>query len=503
MAQTPSLTFLCLIGLSLILPPVLSAQSQFDNVEVRKLGEHINADGDNRIDAISPDGSMMFVSRTRARQKTSDVYYATRQQNGWSALQLLRGEINDSTNNFIGGITADGQTIAVARAGEIAFSRKVAGVWQSPIDAVIDSFYTDADILNFALSPDGKTLVMALERDDSFGETDLYQSYLQADGSWSTPMNLGAHVNTKGMESGPTFSSDGSTVYYSSDGHKGLGQFDLYSTARIDAEKWSAATHLGNKINSKSNEQFFIVAPDQRHAYFTSDRSDRKYDEIYEVQLTPSDSGIRLMGKIVDAGTGKGIRGRFEFDLLPSNIHVSVDSSSASGEYALHLPYLAKYQMRITADGYFPVTEIIGFDRYEERRLIERDITMKPIKAGAPIELRGVEFESGSAELTAASRPALMQIKKVLEEHPEFYAVKLEGYTDNVGEWEDNLKLSQARADRVREWLIEAGIPADRLSAVGHGEAMPVRTNDTAAGRQANRRVEILFMDPVISDPRH
>lgn len=206
------------------------------------------------------------------------------------------------------------------------------------------------------------------------------------------------------------------------------------------------------------------------------------------------DTGLTLIGRISDEITKAPIVARIEFDLQPSNILVAFDSSNGAGRFSIELPYLAKYQMRVTANDYFPVTLTIGFDRYEERRVIERDIRMKPLRPGAVIDLVGITFETGSATLTQASRPALNAVKQLLLDRPGM-RVEISGHTDNVGEADANRALSLARAETVVQYLIDGGIDSKRLMARGHGETIPVASNKTERGREANRRVEFFVID--------
>jgi OmpA-OmpF porin, OOP family len=340
--------------------------------------------------------------------------------------------------------------------------------------------------------------VMALDRDDSYGETDLYISRSLGWNKWSAPQNAGREINTRGFESGPSFSPDGTTLYFSSTGLSGYGAYDLFSATVLSSGGFSGARNLGKAINSDQNEQFFVLHPDGVHAYFTSDRAGTDGDDVFEIRLAPVDTGITFTGKVTDGITGSRIVARFEFELLPSNIKVVLDSSSADGSFEFVLPYLAKYQMRITSIDHFPVTEIIGFDRYAETRIINRDISMVPLRTGKPIDLVGINFETGSAQLTESSRPALNAVRDLLVQRP-LMKVEISGHTDNVGESEANRALSLARAEAVVRYLVDAGIDQARMIAKGFGETKPVASNHNEKGREANRRVEFSIIDPKAS----
>jgi OmpA-OmpF porin, OOP family len=492
-------------------PQIVVAQGSYDpkfeNVEVRRLGSEINSPDHEQVDAVSPDGTMLFISRTPNGGR-SDVYVASQNtgrirmsdhpgDQGWSRAELLHDEINDSSNNFIGGITTNGDMIAVGREGQIAISRKFNGVWQTPDLVRIDSFYTYADFLSFALSPDGRSLVMALERDDSFGETDLYLSRLRPDSTWTVPLRLGKEINSKHVESGPTFSPHGSTLYFSSNRPRGFGGYDLYSvqfkTSDLDGRSslvMPEAVNLGPKLNSQSNEQFLVTGPDSLRAYFTSDRiGGAGRDDIYEVILSPQETGLTITGTVRDEVTREPIAASIEIDLLPSRINIAVDSSDDEGFYSFQLPYLAKYEMRITGTDYLPAVELVAISKVSTKRVIERDLYLSPLKPGVPIELKGIYFETGSATLTESSRPALDAVMKLLVKRPNM-RVAITGHTDNVGDAEKNRELSLARAQAVVAYLVEQGIHSDRMVSIGFGETKPRASNKTEKGRQQNRRVE-------------
>src|SRR5690242_5389329 len=110
--------------------------------------------------------------------------------------------------------------------------------------------------------------------------------------------------------------------------------------------------------------------------------------------------------------------------------------------------------------------------------------------------LQKVYFEFDAATILPRSYPLLDQIAAVMEEHPEITHVRVEGHTDNIGTAEYNQNLSQARAEAVRAYLVEAGVEPNRLSASGFGYSRPIDSNDTEEGRAKNRRVEFLIAPP-------
>jgi OmpA-OmpF porin, OOP family len=211
-------------------------------------------------------------------------------------------------------------------------------------------------------------------------------------------------------------------------------------------------------------------------------------------QEIKQDTGLTFTGRIIDATTKRPIIARFEFELQPSSIKVAVDSSLSDGSFLIELPYLAKYGLRITADGYFPVTEMIGVSRFDQKKRIERNYSLTSLALGTAIDLQGITFETASSTLTDASQPALQAVKDLLLSNPTMRA-EIAGHTDNVGDAEVNRRLSFERATSVVDYLIGEGIEPHRLIAKGFGESKPVATNATEKGREANRRVEFYILD--------
>ena len=144
------------------------------------------------------------------------------------------------------------------------------------------------------------------------------------------------------------------------------------------------------------------------------------------------------------------------------------------------------------ADQFFDAAAaVVGPDNVVNNYIVRPDA---PAVDGAVQVEQAVEFDSGSAVINEAYFPTLELAVAVMGLNPQA-ALVIEGHTDNVGSDEDNLVLSQARADAVVEYLADRGVEADRLQAVGVGEAEPVADNDTADGRFLNRRIEFDIVD--------
>jgi OmpA-OmpF porin, OOP family len=168
-------------------------------------------------------------------------------------------------------------------------------------------------------------------------------------------------------------------------------------------------------------------------------------------------------------------------------------SDPVTGEYKIVLPYGKQYSMRAVAPSF--ISEGGNIDLREAKGFQEikgRELTLIPIEVGRAVRLNNIFFDVGKATLRDESFPELDRMVATFNENPKM-AIEVGGHTDNTGSNEINLKLSQDRADAVREYFIGKGIEPDRVASKGYGEAKPVASNDTEEGKQTNRRVEFVI----------
>ncbi|HEX9956154.1 MAG TPA: OmpA family protein, partial [Fibrella sp.] len=206
-----------------------------------------------------------------------------------------------------------------------------------------------------------------------------------------------------------------------------------------------------------------------------------------------------LSGKVIDQKTGKPIAARITYQTLPDGAEAGETTSDpTTGEYKIILPYGQKYTMRAIAPDFIAEGEnvdLTGGPADKKKGLQEikgQELKLIPIEIGRSVRLNNIFFDTGKSILRDESAPELDRMVVVMNENPKL-AVELGGHTDNTGSNEINAKLSQDRADAVREYLIGKGIEPDRIASKGYGETKPVSTNDTDAGRQQNRRVEFVI----------
>jgi hypothetical protein len=281
-----------------ILPFVASGQV-WDFSTPEKLAANVNSEYEEAFPLLGPDGRTLYFSRILYPQNQggkfsgSDIWVSSLdpKKQVWSKASHP-DNINDKGNNAVVGINSNGQTVYILnttgaqRPNGIYFSKKTGNAWSRPELIPIENF-DPKGFLGFYVSPDFDVLFISMRGEDSRGEEDLYVSTKTSAGLWSRPKNLGSSVNTPGFEISPFLSADKKRLYFSSNGHQGFGDADIFYCDRLynSWDTWSAPRNLGEKLNSKSFDGYFSLYGDSI-AYFSSNRA-AKYADIYKVKVVP------------------------------------------------------------------------------------------------------------------------------------------------------------------------------------------------------------------------
>ena len=493
-------------------PPVAAPAdcSTFMMGERENLGACINSASPELSPLSSPDGRTLYFDRKRHPDNTGgtddndEIWFSTLQPDGsWGPARNVGAPLNTARNDWVVSVLPDGNTLLVAntynrdgsKGNGVSITRRTRDGWAFPEALDIDDFYNDSRYVSYFLSPDGRSLLMALERNDTEGDQDLYVSFLQDDESWSAPLNLGDIVNTSGTETSPFMAADGQTLYFSSNGHGGLGGYDVFVTRRQDDSwtRWSEPENLGPTINTAGGELGFAIPARGDYAYLSTGGSGSiGADDIVRVALPEAarpEPVVLVRGRTLDRDTGEPVGATVTYEALDGAGRGRAYSNPATGEYQIVLPAGSTYGFQASADGYYP--ESVGVDlttltAYEER---DQDLTLAPLAVGAKVRLTNLFFDTAQATLRPESRAELNRLAAFLRGTPGV-TLEIAGHTDSEGSDASNQRLSERRAQAVVDFLTEAGIAASRLTVRGYGEAQPVATNDTAEGRQQNRRVE-------------
>jgi outer membrane protein OmpA-like peptidoglycan-associated protein len=206
-----------------------------------------------------------------------------------------------------------------------------------------------------------------------------------------------------------------------------------------------------------------------------------------QLEATEEEFLVFVSVKDFDDKAIEGAKIFFDGDKTKKSFH---GITNAQGTFQILLPKGETYSIR-----YKDFSKVVDYNKIElpsQQGIYEVEVFIK-YKPSRVIVLENVLFDTGKATLKASSYPALNDIVEILTMKPKMI-IEIGGHTDNVGTKESNQKLSQARAESVRNYLISKGIKANRITAVGYGQEKPVADNSTAEGRQKNRRTEVTIL---------
>jgi outer membrane protein OmpA-like peptidoglycan-associated protein len=485
--------------------------------ERENLGPMVNSAADEMAPVIAPDGKTIYFTRNHHKANvgqpdTQDVWYTTLMPNNtWSEARNIGTPINTDNNNAINGISPDGRTLYLLNVyqpdGSLQFgiskSTFTKAGWTPPRECRVSNFAirdpTKNTCLELTVSPDGQTMLLALERRDAIGKRDLYVSFRQPDITWSEPKSLGPVLNTADEEAAPFLAIDNKTLYFTSKGHPGYGNGDIYVTHRLDNTwtNWSEPENLGPAINSPEWDGYFNVPASGDYAYLSSRANSLGENDLFRLKLYP---GLRpepvamISGQVLDATSQKPVPTEVLSTLLAADsTNQSVQYDAETGEYKLFLPTQRSYKLIARKDGYFPLSETLDLSQDKRFRDIRRNLYVVPIQVGSKAALRGIQFPQSESVLLAGSEYELDRIVALMNQYPGM-EILVEGHTDNQGDWEPNMKLSAERVQRVKTYLTEKGIAEGRIQTKAWGPSKPIASNDTEEKRKLNRRVEFTIL---------
>jgi len=507
--------------LPILFSPLISAQSS-DNTSFSQ----VNSEYDELNPVVSPDGKLLFFTianhpqNVGGKKDPGDIWFSILTDGQWTTPVHAGTLLNDKAYNAVAGFSADGSQLFLlghyADPGKpltqgISVSKNNGGGWSKPENISIPYFQNKSSILSGCVTPDRGIFVFAAETYGTHGVEDLYVT-TNEDGRWTEAKNLGAKINTAFQELSPSLSADGKTLFFSSNGRKGKGSFDVYASTRLDESwtNWSEPVNLGGSINTEGRELFYRRYSD--FAMFTTTKNSDGYGDIklirdpsptpdsakiisvdtvlakVPVTDTAHANTITVHGKVTNAKTGEVIPARLNF--ISATLPKSVSATPGDG-FVISLPATESYTIRIESVGFVSVIEQLDVHTYEMKEL-ELNFKLQPIEIGTRVNLKSVLFERGTPKLLPESDPELDVVVSFLTSNPKI-RIELAGHTDNRGVQSDNVKLSQQRVNKVKEYLVSKGVDAKRITGKGYGGARPIASNETEETRKLNRRVEFII----------
>lgn len=489
--------------------------------------EGISTTNDEYLGTLSPDGDYFYFTRRqevvddspfgRGEKVTREFFSCSRKKGGhFYAGSPLPAPFNNSkgegspTVNITNDLIIFAKLIPVTIKNynynnyDLYYSQYADGEWSMPTSLGGNINRSDSWESQPSLSSDGKVLFFASDRPGGFGGSDIWYTTRNSDGTWRKPINAGPIINTEKDERAPFLHTDSKTLYFSSDGHDGIGGQDIFFSKLNDKNQWSQPVNLGYPINSEGDDVNFFVSLDGKTGYFCSrkltestlQRDDWNFYE-FELYEAARPHVMMIVKGEVSADDGDLEGATVEVRDTSTNVVATGVVSSSTGQYAVatQVNHDNPQPLIVTVkkDGHSYDSHLITPDQMEEP-VITRDAEVKAIETGKVCDLRDIYYETNSAIITPASKLIIALFIEFLKDNPTV-KVEIQGHTDNVGADDANQRLSELRARSVYEYVISKGIPASRLRYKGYGESQPIADNNTAAGRAKNRRTVFLIYE--------
>lgn len=352
-----------------------------------------------------------------------------------------------------------------------------------------------------ALSEDEKTLYYASDMPGGMGGVDIWKSTRMDDGSWGVPVNLGPEVNTEGDEMFPSIYQD--TLYFSSDGHLGMGGLDIYRTV-IEKGRYSKVQNMKYPINSSADDFAFVLREDNEEfqfGYLSSDREGGKGgDDIYSFAFKKPKYIATLIAKAYDKETNQ-LLDNVDLQIIADNADKTQENHlMAKGEWEQELMKNRSYVLSANKAGYMGDVANITVGAVTKDTTLIVNFKLQPIHTkGISFVLEDIFYDFDKSDIRPDAALVLDKLVKVMEDNPTL-RIELSSHTDSRGSDAYNLKLSDRRAKSAVDYLISKGIAKDRMVAKGYGETRLVNgcangVECTEEQHQMNRRTEIEVLD--------
>lgn len=469
------------------------------NFKPINMGSAINTEYDEYLPVATADESELIF--TRKINNNEDFYKSIKLNGKWQPATYLSSNINTAQyNEGAQSISQDGKYLFFTGCNrpdglgrcDIYVAKQQGNDWGRPYD-LQPPVNTTGWESQPSISSDGRTLYFVSNRKGGYGGYDIWKSTV-TDKGWSEPENLGPNINTSFDEQSPFIHADDSTLYFCSDGWPGMGGKDLFVSHLGNDGKWGKPINIGYPINSSGDENGLTVTAIGQYAFFASNKLNGAggYD-IYTFELPESDRPhlvTYVKGIVTDAKTHQPLEAAVEIIDLEKNSPVYQDYSSAEkGNFLATLTTGKNYGLNVSKNGYLFYSanfSLVGLKSNESYNL---NIELSPIEVGNKVVLNNIFFDTNKFDLKPDSKAELQKLLEFLTQNPAI-RIEISGHTDNVGNIQSNQKLSENRAKAVYNYLIAAGISAQRLVYKGYGETQPIVPNTSDENRAKNRRTE-------------
>ena len=477
--------------------------------------EGLSTDADEFLGILSPDESSWYFTRRYkyldfkmgpAPVKRFREEFCQLSTNKNSKFYSLPYPFNQGFNEGGPTLTADNRSMAITSCELLTNGYRNCDIFI--IDKYDDQWseFQSLDIINKkntweaqpSFSANGDRIIFSSDREGGYGGLDLYSVNIDSNGVWGELVNLGPRINTSGDEKSPFIHADNEHLFFSSNGHLGLGDFDVFV---VSLYKGDLPMNLGYPINNSNAQVGFAVSARRPIAYFSSN------EEIGDLSVSSSydffqfsipekhlpDNVAFVQGQINGAHNfSKDFQLRIENLSTKKVSRVRVDRKTGKYTAVLSNGDAQDYLFSIESQDIGYTSTRVRLDKSQNDYVIP-DLSAKKLEIGESFNLYSVLFESNSYVLSKKDEQALKSFARYFKSHPALI-VELQGHTDNIGYSEDNLLLSENRSKAVFDFLINSGVDSRQISYQGFGDKYPLDSNDTEIGRSKNRRTVFIVL---------
>lgn len=365
------------------------------NVKIINLGGNINTQYAEYSPLISADESVIFFTSRRPETTggkkdykiddwMEDIYISKMKDSTWQEAKNLGAPVNSELHDATVGLSADGQILYIYRSendngGDIYECKLTGDKWSDPkpLNSNINTKYQEPSA---SLSPDGRTLYFVSNKPGGIGGKDIYVSHLMENGEWGKAQNIGEPINSKGDEDGVFIHPDGKTLYFSSNGHKTIGGYDIFYSV-FENGKWSEVKNLGYPVNTPDDDIFFVIAANGKNAYYSSGKvtgyGEKDIYKITFLEEKKKEPQLTLLKGVITNEEGNVLSAKIKvWDTDGDSLIAEYESNEVTGKYLISLPSGKNYLIKISADNYLPYEENIPVEESEGYNELERNIVL-------------------------------------------------------------------------------------------------------------------------------
>jgi hypothetical protein len=378
-------------------------QNPVSGVRIENMGRTVNSEGSEYTPIISADESVMiFTSRregstggkmdlqgkpsSRTGDYYEDVFFTTKKEEEWGIPKNIGPSVNSLGHDAAIALSPDGQTLYIYRSDSVKYGNIFAcdldgEYWGKPrkLPEPINSKFWEGSC---SVNADNNMMFFVSNRPGGIGGKDIYMIRKLPNGEWAEPMNLGPTINTQYDEDAPFIHVDGKTLYFSSQGHRSMGGYDIFKTTYEDG-KWSTPVNIGYPINTTEDDRFFVLSADGLRGYYAVTKGDGFGEQdLYIVHMKRNENtapeAVTLLKGFV----------KTDNDLVIENALISVvdqttgeligvfKPNKSTGKFLIVIPQGKKYLLKVDANGYKGYSENIETKVSGDYNELNKNVTL-------------------------------------------------------------------------------------------------------------------------------